>query len=80
MEDYIDREVREEDKRRWPNQWAAFIQGRKYVMQGTLDLPFPLIAPASALRLNSSIFTRFSSWPTWMPTPFGRVGIGAQNG
>lgn len=76
--DYIDREVREEDKRRWPNQWAAFIQGRKYVMQGTpLDLLFP-DRPSICATLEQFNIHTVQQLANLDANAIGRVGIGAQ--
>ena len=40
--DFIEREANDVDKQRWPGQWQAFLQGRKFVADGTpLDQLFP---------------------------------------
>lgn len=56
--DYIEREAREEDKQRWPRQWHAFTQGRKYVAEGTpLELLFPdqpnIVATMNAVNIHT---------------------------
>lgn len=56
--DYIEREAREDDKQRWPRQWHAFTQGRKYVADGTpLEQLFPdqpnIVATLNAVNIQT---------------------------
>lgn len=56
--DYIEREAREDDKARWPRQYHAFQQGRKYVADGTpLEQLFPdqpnIVATLNAVNIQT---------------------------
>jgi hypothetical protein len=56
--DYIERKAREEDFNRWPRQYHAFTQGRKFVSEGTpLELLFPdqpnIVATLNAVNIHT---------------------------
>lgn len=51
--DIMDRAVKEEDKQRWPRQWAAYQNGQEQVLEGTPLGEWPLMRPAQIAQLNA---------------------------
>jgi hypothetical protein len=75
--DCIKRPVKEEDKHRWPNQWAAFQGGRKQISDGTpLDQLFPT-EPNIVATLNQFNIHTVQQLANLSGEALGRVGIGA---
>lgn len=75
--DCIKRPVKNEDKHRWPNQWAAFQSGRKYVADGTpLEQLFPT-EPNIVATLNQFNIHTVQQLANLSGEALGRVGIGA---
>jgi len=74
----IEREASDDDKRRWPQQWAQFMQGAKQVAQGApLHLLFP-DNPAIVANLNNYNIQTIEQLAALQAHGIQTVGMGCQ--
>ena len=77
--DCIKREARDEDKHRWPGQWQAFQQGRKFISDGTpLEHLFPN-RPDIVATLNQFNIQTVQQLAGLSGDAISRAGIGVGN-
>ena len=76
--DFVDREVKENDKYRWPQQWAAYQQGREQMPEGTpLAVLFP-INPEIVENLRSLKFQTVEQLANATDTAIQSIGLGGR--
>jgi hypothetical protein len=80
MRSVVDREVNEDDKRRWPREWAAYEAGNEMATVGTPLEKWPLIgSPAMVKTLKAININTVEDLACLTDAGLGNVGMGARN-
>lgn len=76
----VDREVRDEDKQRWPREWAAYEAGNELSVIGTPLEKWPLVgSPSMVKTLKAMNINTVEDLAGLTDAALGNVGMGARN-
>lgn len=75
----VDREVKEEDKRRWPGYWQRYQQGKEQTAEGTPIDNWPFLTPAQVQELKYLNFLTVEALAEAPDTAVERLGPGGRD-